>query len=90
MDRDTSAPRGGRQHAFPLRMPESLRAAAERLAKKDGVSVNQFVSIAVAEKIASLEAEAELSRRAARADYARFEQIMSRDTPEPNIDEDEL
>ena len=77
-----------RQHAFPLRMPESLRAAAERLAKADGVSVNQFVALAVAEKVGTLNGAAELERRARRADYARFERIMSRDTPPPDRDED--
>ena len=78
-----------RKSAFPLRMPQSLRDAAERLAKLDGVSVNQFVATAVAEKIASMDTQAELDRRAARADLAAFDRIMNRPTPEP-AEEDRL
>jgi hypothetical protein len=33
---------------YPLRLPVSLRAAVERLSKRDGTSINQFVVVAVA------------------------------------------
>ena len=36
---------------YPLRLPLSLKAAVEKLAKRDGTSVNQFVVVAVAEKL---------------------------------------
>jgi predicted HicB family RNase H-like nuclease len=41
---------------YPLRLPRSIRASVERVSKREGVSINQFVSIAVAEKLAMLEA----------------------------------
>jgi predicted HicB family RNase H-like nuclease len=34
---------------FPLRLPESIRRPAEDLAREDGVSLNRFVAVAVAE-----------------------------------------
>ena len=34
-----------------LNLPASLKAAAERYAQRDGVSLNQFISVAVAEKV---------------------------------------
>ena len=37
---------------YPLRLPKSVKAAAEVLSKADGTSLNQFVATAVAEKIA--------------------------------------
>lgn len=37
--------------AYPLKLPASVKAAAARLAKIDGVSLNQFIAVAVAEKI---------------------------------------
>ena len=52
---------------YPLRLPCSIRAGVERLSKKEGVSINQFVSIAVAEKLAMLEAESYFAERQARA-----------------------
>jgi hypothetical protein len=42
---------------FPLRLALSLREHAEKLAALDGVSLNQFINLAVAEKISRLEAQ---------------------------------
>ena len=36
---------------YPLKLPRSIKAAAERLAREDGVSLNQWIAAAVAEKI---------------------------------------
>lgn len=52
---------------YPLRLPKSVKEAAERLSKADGTSLNQFVATAVAEKVAVLEAAAFFEVRAARA-----------------------
>jgi hypothetical protein len=51
------------RNAYPLKMPNSVKAAAARLAKEDGVSLNQFISVAVAEKVGALESAAEFLRR---------------------------
>ncbi len=40
---------------FPLRLPTTTRLQAVELASLDGVSLNQFISLAVAEKIARLQ-----------------------------------
>jgi hypothetical protein len=40
---------------FPLRLPESLRDRASLLASQDGVSLNHFICLAVAEKTCRLE-----------------------------------
>jgi len=54
--------------AYPLKLPASVKAAAARLAKADGVSLNQFIAVAVAEKVGVLEtAQAFLVRRAGKA-----------------------
>jgi hypothetical protein len=39
---------------YPLRLPISLKAALEKLNEQDGASINQFVVMAVAEKISAL------------------------------------
>ena len=50
---------------FPLKLPASVKTAAARLAKTDGVSLNQFIAVAVAEKVGVMETAAEfLTRRA--------------------------
>lgn len=40
--------------ALNLRLPDSLHRKAKELAKKDHVSMNQFITLAVAEKIATV------------------------------------
>ena len=57
--------------AYPLKMPNSVKAAAARLAKADGVSLNQFIAVAVAEKVGTMETASEfIERRAAKAKSA--------------------
>jgi predicted HicB family RNase H-like nuclease len=47
--------------SFPLRLAVSLRDRAQLLAAQDGVSLNHFISLAVAEKVSRLEAAQEES-----------------------------
>jgi hypothetical protein len=42
---------------FPLRLMPSVRRHAEAFSEKEGVSLNQFINVAVAEKLAHLEHE---------------------------------
>ncbi len=54
--------------SYPLKMPISVKTAAARLAKADGVSLNQFIAVAVAEKVGAIEtADGYLKLRAAKA-----------------------
>ena len=61
---------------YPLKLPTSVKAAAARLAKADGVSLNQFIAAAVAEKVGVLETADEFLRRrggsARRQDLLKF------------------
>jgi hypothetical protein len=59
---------------YPLKLPRSVKAAAARLAKADGVSLNQFIAAAVAEKVGTLETAAEFLRR--RAADAKPEDLL--------------
>jgi hypothetical protein len=54
--------------SYPLKLPISVKAAAQRLAKEDGVSLNQWISVAIAQKIGVVETAADfLARRAGNA-----------------------
>jgi hypothetical protein len=54
--------------SYPLKLPASVKAAAARLAKEDGVSLNQWISVAIAQKIGVVETAADfLKRRAGKA-----------------------
>ena len=47
---------------YPLKLPSSVKAAAARLAKKDGVSLNQWIASAVAQKVGAVETAADFFR----------------------------
>jgi predicted HicB family RNase H-like nuclease len=44
---------------FPLKLPMSIKKAAQRLAKEDGGSLNQWIAVAVAEKVGVRETASE-------------------------------
>jgi hypothetical protein len=48
---------------FPLRLMPSVRRVAENLSRQEGVSLNQFINLAVAEKVAFLQHEEWLAKR---------------------------
>ena len=53
---------------YKLRLPDSLKTAAKRLAAADDTTMNQLFVVAIAEKISALEASAFFERRGALAD----------------------
>ena len=67
-----------RGKTFPLRLPLSLKAAVEAISARDGTSLNQFMVVAAAEKIAAMQTETFFAERAARADRAAFRRVLDR------------
>ena len=59
---------------YPLKLPLSIKKAAQRLAKKDGVSVNQWIAAAVAQKVGVVETAADFFKK--RAGEATGEGLM--------------
>ena len=58
--------------ALSLRLPNSLHERARELARREGVSINQLVSAALAEKMSALLTEEYLETRARRGSRARY------------------
>lgn len=72
-------------------MPESLKETAARLAREDGVSLNQWIVAAVAQKIGAVETAAEfLSRRAADANVEAAVALLDAAPDVEPEDEDRL
>jgi hypothetical protein len=71
------------QSTYPLRLPRSVKAEVERRAKEDGVSINQFVATAVAEKLAAMNTASFFTERRNRADFRAFDRLMRRRGGEP-------
>jgi hypothetical protein len=79
-----------RRHKMSLRLPPDLLERAKRLAEAQSISVDQLVTIAVAEKIARLEAEAFYRTREGRSGGGtgwRALERMGRNSPPVQGDE---
>jgi len=61
-----------------LRLPNSLHNEVKSLAKKEGISINQFISSAVAEKMSSLLTEEYLLERSQKGNRSSFLNVMSK------------
>ncbi len=67
---------------YPLKLPLSVKKAAQRLAKEDGVSLNQWIAAAVAEKVGVVETAAEFfKKRAGKATGAGLMKFL-KDAPD--------
>jgi hypothetical protein len=73
---------------YPLRLPHSIKAEVERRAREDGISINQFVATAVAEKLAAMNTAAFFAERQNRADFKAFDRLMRRKGGEPPAPDD--
>ena len=72
--------------ALSLRLPESLHKQVKALVKDEGMSINQFITSAVAEKLAALMTEEYLAERAARGTREAFESVLAK---VPDVEPDE-
>ena len=66
-----------------VRLPESLHDSARALAARERISVNQLITLALAEKIAALMAEEYLHKRAKRGSRQKFRRAMAK---VPNVE----
>ena len=73
-----------------LRIPASLHRELRELARREGVSINQVISSAVGEKVASLRTLDYLRERARRGSRALFEQVLAKVPDAPPEDADRL
>jgi uncharacterized protein (DUF1778 family) len=64
--------------ALSLRLPNSIHAQVRALAEQEGISVNQFIATALAEKLSALLTEEYLAARAARGSRHKFLSALDR------------
>ena len=73
-----------------LRLPNSLHEEVKKLARREGISINQLVSTAVAEKLAALMTEEHLEQRARRGSKQKFQRVLRKVRRAPPADENRL
>ena len=63
---------------FALRLQPSLMEEARRVARAEGVAMNQLINVAVAEKVSALRTEEYFAGRAAKGNVAKALRILKR------------
>jgi len=61
-----------------LRLPESIHKRVKDLAKREGISINQLISTALAEKLSALLTREYLEERARRGSRKKFDKALSK------------
>lgn len=64
--------------ALNLRLPESLHRKLSEVAEREGISINQLINSAVAEKMSALMTEEYLEARAKRGSRKRFDAVLAK------------
>ena len=61
-----------------VHIPDSLHKSLYDLANRDGISIDQFISTAIAEKLSALMTENYLKERAKRGSQLKYEAILAK------------
>ncbi len=64
--------------ALNLRLPNSVHRHVRDVAKREGVSINQFISSAVSEKISAIMTEEYLEQRGKKARKGAFKRVLGK------------
>jgi hypothetical protein len=67
-----------RKSNVALRLQPSLLEEVRKLAKEEGVALNQFINVAVAEKLSALRTERYFQERGAKGDVGRALEVLER------------
>ncbi|MGV3552272.1 pilus assembly protein HicB [Rhizobium sp.] len=77
--------------SYPLKLPASLKQAAVDMAERDGVSLNQWITMAIAIRVGAMESAKDyLARRAVGAKPGDLSRILDKVPSGPVVPGDEL
>ncbi len=76
--------------SFALRLPDSLYAHAKLLAEQDQASLNQFITVAVAEKVSALQTAEFFAQRAGKSRKEDLAKLLLKVKNRTPIEGDEL
>jgi len=76
--------------ALNLRLPDSIHRHIREIAREDGVSINTFITSAVAEKISAITTEDYIATRAKKARKGAFKKVLDRVPKRTPLPGDEL
>ncbi len=76
--------------ALSLRLPDSVHRYIKEIAKREGVSINQFISSAVSEKISAILTDELLSKRARQGKIDDLKKLLEKTPDRPPMPGDEI
>jgi hypothetical protein len=80
-----------RRNNVALRLQTSLLDEARRVSAAEGVALNQFINVAVAEKLSALRTEDYFRERAGRGNVAKAKRLLKRaGRGKPPVEGDDL
>jgi hypothetical protein len=74
--------------AISLRLPNSIHARVKHLAKYDGVSVNQFITVALTEKLSVMNAAEYFEEKAKKGSREKYEKVLLKVSKREPIEHD--
>ena len=80
----------GKMSTYPLRLPTSLKTAVAEISREEGTSINQFVSMAVAEKVSAMKTAEFFATGRDRADIEAALRVLRREGGEPPSADDAM
>lgn len=72
--------------SITIKIPEYLRKQVEKLSNEEGISIDQFFTTAVSEKISVIKEIDYIANRAKRASDEKFEEVMKKIPVSSNIE----
>ncbi len=75
---------------YNLRLLASFKAEAKKVAEEEGATLNQFINVAVAEKLAALRTARYFQERATRDNLEKFDRLLAKAGDEPLRRGDEI
>ena len=75
---------------YPLRLPVSLKAAVVEISRAEGTSINQFVAVAVAEKVSAMKTAEFFTAKRNEADIDAALRILRREGGQPPVADDAM
>lgn len=60
-----------------IQLPNALQSNLQELAEREGISIDQFIATAVAEKMSALMTESYLAERAKRGSREKYEAVLA-------------
>ena len=75
---------------FALRLPDSLYAHAKQMAEQDQASLNQFIMVAVAEKVSALNTAQFFAQRAGHSKPDDFARLLAKVKDREPLNGDEM